>query len=135
MTNDELRALAEKTMPGPWKYWADEIHDANGDVVISDDYVCGDAFDYILAASPDRVISLLDDNESLRARVKALEEALRPSAATKAAYIGEFSFPGVIQYTNDEGQECEDHHKICVPWTTIKEIMAAIRARAALEGK
>ena len=57
-----------------------------------------------------------------------LREALTPSEGTKAAYIGEFSisFPDI----DEEGQEVR--RKINVPWTTVKEIMAAILARAAL---
>jgi hypothetical protein len=53
-------------------------------------------------------------------------EALTPSAATKAAYMGEFSFP-IIQ-AGEDGEEVSC--KTFVPWTTIKEIMAAIRTRA-----
>ena len=68
-------------------------------------------------------------------RVKALEaenarlrEALTPSGDTKAAYIGEFSMPSpIIDEHGDEVMLRPD-----IPWTTIKEIMAAIRARAAL---
>lgn len=48
-----------------------------------------------------------------------LREALTPSAETKAAYMGEFGFQ-FGEYTPN------------VPWTTIKQIMAAILARAAL---
>jgi hypothetical protein len=50
-----------------------------------------------------------------------MREALTPSGDTKAAYSGEFKFKspgGRMQYT--------------IPWETIKEIMAAISARAAL---
>jgi hypothetical protein len=76
---------------------------------------------------------LAAENGRLSAREAKLVEALTPSGDTKAAYMGEFSFPGVIRYENEDGEECEDAHKIPVPWTTIKEIMAAIRARAAIE--
>lgn len=53
-------------------------------------------------------------------------EALTPSAETKAAYIGEFSmrFPEYDEHGN------EVMRSINVPWTTIKEIMTAIRSRA-----
>lgn len=54
------------------------------------------------------------------------QEALTPSEETKAAYIGEFSFP--LPETDDEGSEVM--RQISVPWKTIKEIMAAIRSRA-----
>jgi len=58
--------------------------------------------------------------------IARLEEALTPSAATKAAYIGEFYF--LVDDRDEDGEECT--RQIMVPWTTIKEIMAAIRARA-----
>lgn len=64
-------------------------------------------------------------------RIKELEEALTPSGDTKAAYIGEFRF-AVELYHPRLGSETRT---VEVPWTTIKEIMAAIRARAALHTK
>ena len=61
------------------------------------------------------------------AEVKALREALDPNL-TKAAYIGEFRQR--VKYRDEFGEdvvmECD------VSWTTVKEIMAAIIARAAL---
>ena len=60
--------------------------------------------------------------------VDALLEALTPSGDTKAAYMGEFSFLQTM--TDNDGDEVMV--KTYVPWTTIKEIMAAIRERAAL---
>ncbi len=53
-------------------------------------------------------------------------EALTPSAETKAAYIGEFKFD--LEVAHDP--ETWETMKVDVPWTTIKEIMSAIRARA-----
>ena len=64
--------------------------------------------------------NLLLHNERLKA-------ALTPSAKTKAAYIGEFHFTEE-SYT-DDGEVY--YRKIAVPWTTVKEIMAAISALAA----
>lgn len=60
--------------------------------------------------------------------VERLEEALTPSEATKAAYSAEFDFR---LFRIDE---CGDEYVelVMVPWDTIKEIMAAIRARALL---
>ena len=75
--------------------------------------------------------AVVAERDAAIARVKALEEALEPDGDTKAAYMGEFSFP--VQMINEDGEEQE--YKQYVPWTTIKEIMTAIRARAALEGK
>lgn len=57
-----------------------------------------------------------------------LEEALTPSGDTKAAYMGEFAFS--LTRVDEAGDEYPE--KVYVPWTTIKEIMAAIRERAAL---
>ncbi|WMT88234.1 hypothetical protein NO932_06395 [Pelagibacterium sp. 26DY04] len=61
-------------------------------------------------------------------RMDEVIDALKPSAETKAAYTGEFSFP--LEYVDDDGNSATT--RVQVPWTTIKEIMAAIRARAAL---
>ena len=58
--------------------------------------------------------------------IARLRKALTPSASTKAAYIGEFSFS--IPDEDENGEECE--RIVEVPWTIIKEIMVAIRAEA-----
>lgn len=52
--------------------------------------------------------------------IAELREALTPSGATKADYIGEFKFTA---YDADEAE-------VSVPWPTIKQIMARILARA-----
>ena len=70
------------------------------------------------------------NTDALRARVAKLEEALTPSADTKAAYMGEFSF--CISEFDEDGEEFA--RVVDVPWTTIKDIMKAI-ARRALEEK
>ena len=54
-------------------------------------------------------------------RLKAIEEALTPSGDTKAAYSGEFRM-----------LSASDRPGAMIPWDTIKQIMAAIRARATL---
>lgn len=56
----------------------------------------------------------------------SLVEALTPSADTKAAYIGEFSW--TVNNLEDDGSMDPVTHT--VPWTTVKEIMAAIHKRA-----
>lgn len=71
-------------------------------------------------------VTLAEQVSRMRAELEALEAALTPSAATKAAYIGEFSFGVTLSAGGDE-----DYRRITVPWTTVKEIMAAIRAYAA----
>jgi hypothetical protein len=63
--------------------------------------------------------SLAADNEKLR-------EALTPSGDTKAAYHGEFVF--TMEDVDEDGQPTP--RKVYVPWTTVKEIMTAIRDRA-----
>lgn len=71
-----------------------------------------------------------DAIRATQAENERLREALEPSGETKAEYIGDFSvrFP----MFDDNGEEYT--HSINVPWTTIKEIMCAIRQRAALAG-
>ena len=66
--------------------------------------------------------------ERLIAERDALKQALIPSVATKAAYMGEFSVS--MPELDENGDEYV--RPVNVPWTTIKEIMAAIRARASL---
>lgn len=65
----------------------------------------------------------------LRGKIERLQEALTPSGATKAAYIGEFSF--AVEDRDEGGEECS--RNVVVPWTTVKEIMGAIRARAEMK--
>ena len=91
-------------------------------------YNAGHWTDLIALRLNERLAALRTDTPSpSEAMVERLREALQPSAATKAAYIGEFSFLIDIEH---EGEEIT--RKLDVPWTTIKEIMAAIRIRAAL---
>jgi len=59
---------------------------------------------------------------------RELVEALTPSGATKAAYSGEFEM--TVSDTDEDGHEC--WRKVLVPWDVIKQIMAAISARATL---
>ena len=70
-------------------------------------------------------------SDDLRAENERLREALTPSGDTKAVYMGEFTF-GVTE-VDEDGDEVS--RKVYVPWTTIKDIMAAILARAALQDK
>ena len=62
------------------------------------------------------------------ARIATLEAALSPNSETKAAYSGEFAF--ATNRYDSKGNEYTE--MVVVPWTTIKEIMAAILNRAAL---
>jgi chromosome segregation ATPase len=63
------------------------------------------------------------------ARVKALEESLTPSPSTKMAYEGMFYFD--ITNPDDRGAAFDEVEHRIVPWTVIKQIMAAILSRAA----
>lgn len=63
----------------------------------------------------------------LDAQLAAQTEALTPSGDTKGAYMGEFRFE--VRGVDEEGEETDI--RIDTPWDTIKQIMAAIRARAA----
>jgi len=69
-----------------------------------------------------------EGRDEVMPRLNRLIEALTPSAETKAAYIGEFSFS--IPDSDEDGEEAM--RSITVPWTTVKQIMAAIRKRAAI---
>lgn len=71
------------------------------------------------------------DFTSLKVERDRLLEALTPSEFTKAAYMGEFSFSATE--TADNGEQ--DTWIVFLPWTIVKEIMSAIRARAALAGE
>lgn len=76
--------------------------------------------------------------EALSKEIEALRSVLEPSAETKAAYSGEFyELVEIINPNFDEDDENEPYtlvQQVPVSWTTIKEIMAAIRARTALKG-
>jgi hypothetical protein len=63
------------------------------------------------------------------ARCRALNEALTPSADTKAAYIGEVKFTVSTGFDEDGSEIWQD---ITVPWTTTKDIMAMIVGYAAM---
>lgn len=79
----------------------------------------------VLSASPPADASTMGSTSEQR-----FIEALTPSSETKAAYIGEFSFRA--HESNDVGEEFT--RSFTVPWTTIKEIMKAIRKRAGIDG-
>ena len=71
----------------------------------------------------------IDAYVAMKAERDALREALKPSGDTKYAYIGEFRFN--VADVDENGDETR--RLVSVPWTTIKEIMRAISARAALQ--
>jgi hypothetical protein len=98
------------------------------------DMDCQNLVNYADAMAGDREAAAKEINAIL-ARAEAAEqerdelrEALKPSAETKAAYMGEFAFN--IEELDENGDPVA--RVVTVPWTTIKDIMAAIRDRAAL---
>jgi len=80
----------------------------------------------IMATIGPEIDKLVDERDAARAKLYKLQEALTPSGETKAAYIGEFSFN--IPDVDEDGNEVQ--RQVSVPWTTVKEIMAAILKRS-----
>lgn len=68
-----------------------------------------------------RVQSLETLLSNTREKLEAYENALTPSKETKYDYSGEFTF---------SVRTVDNYFTVDVPWTTIKEIMAAIQKRA-----
>lgn len=127
----QLLELAKRATPGPWE--SREGKYVVGGTVQFSEHASGrpDVCEFPRDAMGDLCDGAIDDAAFIAAsrlalpelcrEVLRLREALTPSAATKTAYIGEFSwsddcYGGSVTRT--------------VPWTTVKEIMAAIRKRA-----
>lgn len=141
----ELQGLLAGATPGEWQIqdgcsWrriGTAFHD--GDVLCPTnsrtdghpDLVADDGKLYanlkLIVAAVNALPELLASLTAKDAEIAALTEALTPSGDTKAEYIGEFSFP--VCHLDEDGEEV--WHPTPVPWDTIKEIMAAISARAA----
>jgi hypothetical protein len=141
----KIKARAEAATPGEWEHC--DICDRAGDEGVpgvtafrqneeciialadrkSEQPEQNSADMVFIARAREDIPALVASHESLEERVKVLEARLTPSLETKAALMGKFSilFPGV----DDDGEE--HMRQINVPWTTIKEIMAAIRALGA----
>ena len=95
--------------------------------------VCGpiaETYSKIRRAAMRREDTLRAQLAQARAEVERLREALTPSVGTKTAYIGEFKFHVAIFDKDGDEYVVEAD----VPWPTIKDIMAVIKARAALAG-
>lgn len=134
----EARLAAESritTLEGERAFWKDETRKLER--TIADAQAAPDA---VTAASRafmkdgggnHMAAALLAANLHSVARVAELEAALTPSAETKEAYMSEFKFDYDAVDENGDSLAVS----IAVPWTTIKEIMGAIRARAALQPK
>ncbi len=106
-----------KTPPGPpdplagitYQEWI-----AHQDSNVQDEILGKEAADFFRGRIAPRLIS------------PGFDEALTPSASTKAEYIGEFSFNVETAIDSERFVSVDT----VVPWTTVKQIMAAIRARA-----
>lgn len=101
-------------------------------------YSVGNCFDTLEeaqdAAQTDyeqRILSAIDTSAltASQEEVKRLREALTPSAATKAAYIGEVRQR--VHMTDPSGEEYSQ--EITIDWTSIKEVMKLIRGFAGVD--
>lgn len=122
MTPDDVAARLSKTL-------RPEVAEAMDRVMNMIDPGCGGAPHHRAKAL--EIISDVFDPLYARAtaaeeRARVLEEALTASADTKAAYHGEFSIE--IEYTDDDGEQ--HTYSKNIPWDTVKQVMAAILARA-----
>lgn len=99
--------------------------------------VCGiiSQIDNMTAGMADRIKELeaaidwqIGRAEAAEAKLAKAMEALTPSTQTKAKFMGEFHVP--LSMATDWGEETR---LIPVPWTTVKEIMKAIRDFAELK--
>ena len=80
----------------------------------------------VLEQFADDAVARADDHKR---KLDDVIAALTPSAETKRVYIGEFKT--AVPYWDEEG-ELERTREHMIEWTTIKEIMKAIRAQARL---
>lgn len=143
---DDIKRDREAGTPGPWrtgvwqgddwpeKRWSVYKHPEGAAVCISPRYADHEDLTDArrIARVPDMEERILSDAAyitALEAQLAEAKEALRPSADTKAAYMGEFRVP--LPDYDEDGSEVM--RQINVPWVTIKEIMAAIRNRSKLE--
>lgn len=118
--NDEVSQALGKALGYPW-FKNDQANfpgatEANG--------VC--VGEHVAESLADEAAAKIAD---LQAGLERVKGALTPSSETKAAHMGEFSFP--ITEWDHEAQE-EVTRMVPVPWDTVKQIMAAIKACAAL---
>jgi len=132
-----LEGLARAATPGPWSAFTDDSGSSphTNIVAVVPRTACVVSLPgrdkreadihFIAAANPQAILKLIAENRAYR-------EALTPSGDTKAAYHGDFSWSEWETAYDEHGGIYEDETKRTVPWTTVKEIMAAIRARAAL---
>lgn len=101
--------------------------DTGARTIIANYYALGDEFGWRRDSSDGPFDFILARKRELEAKNARLREALTPSAETKAAYISEFA---VEFLTHHPVSGCTQLQKKYIPWTTIKEIMAAILKHA-----
>lgn len=125
LTPDEIGELEELALTALPQWAQDEIRSARAREAVKDD-------ESLWRFWNDKAADMARKNSDLEAVVARLREALTPSGDTKAEYHGEF-------WINDEVyDEEEDEHRTIkkyIDWTTVKEIMAAILARADRKGE
>ena len=115
-----LRAATEGVTEGPWSY-----RRCNCGYPACKRFFLDLSYDGLfeepnarfITSARDLIPEAADRIAALEAEVARLREALTPSAETQTAYMGELS--RLFLHAN-------------LPWVVIKEIMAVIRARAAL---
>jgi len=73
-----------------------------------------------------QVIDAYEAKELAEAKLEKWEEATTPSADTKKAYMGEFTFSIDLYLPGGDS----DLMQVTVPWKVIKDIMREISARA-----
>lgn len=101
------------------------------DRTVIEDLEPGDQLRVLAERESEARATLLSHHASQCEEAERLREALTPSAETKAAYSGEFKYDLPLEF-DEEGYELPRRQSF-VSWDTIKEIMEAIKARAALE--
>jgi hypothetical protein len=132
---DKLEELAKAATAGEWLFSPWHIEEGASAVRHKDGWIVANTSSdanaaFIAAANPSAILSLLSDLAALAAENEKMREALTPSGDTKAAYHGEFKFQ-VTSWRENDDEEWEKYlADVTVPWTTVKEIMAAIEARA-----
>lgn len=123
--SDPTGFAAYQALSDGWRHRNGGLIDVAGGIQAAKAAAQADYEQRITAALNPDFLSALD---TARAEIERLTEAMTPSGDTKSAYMGEFSVR--LPDVDEDGNEYT--RSINVPWTTIKEIMAAIKARATL---
>lgn len=142
---EELGRLLAEATPGPWRHYKanqlragfskfqiDEVQAAGKAVIAWGGFDAAGTSKSKRRANARLIVAAVNALPGLLAERAALVEALTPSGETKAHYSGEFFFE--VDHYDEESQEVLSR-RVTVPWTTVKEIMSAIRARALVGGQ